>query len=238
MKDSQKRKYKLGIELEFLSQKSTSEVYDELPRSLRAKCIVKNDSSIDVEYYDDYCSKCDWDFKMCSKCEAKLAKLYGSDIEIAMLTNELTYKKDLKLLLDKVKPFSKVNRSCGLHVHLDLGHRNPDVTYTNLYNNQDLIFAMCNKTRRNNSYCMRNTSKTIYGQSLVDGRTAINVKSIPKHNTIEVRAHHGSLDYDEITTYIDTLIHIAGHNKNNSYDISKMDDKLRESVIKTIKKNK
>lgn len=92
----------------------------------------------------------------------------------------------------------KSNKSCGLHVHLDV--RTSDFTEVkeNLEKHKDMLFAMVNRDRWNNEYC----------SYFANGKySAINTST--GLGTIEVRVHHGTTDGREILNWVKLLVMTA-----------------------------
>jgi hypothetical protein len=142
-------------------------------------------------------------------------------------------------ILRKLK--AKVNKSCGLHVHLDMRQRSfieKEKIYNNFLKSQNLLFSLVKKERLRNKYCKKihkkvyikaktkyihdgrqyvlidipaSTIKPLFTNMLVndDRRFGINVRSLYEHNTIEIRIHHGTLSFKEISNWIRILLKIA-----------------------------
>lgn len=127
----------------------------------------------------------------------------------------LTKEKDLGKNLVKVGNFlklieAKVNKTCGLHVHLDMRTRNPIDCAQKLFNIQPIMMKAVAKSRLRNSYCkpVKDMVKVIMNGFHDDGGkySAINIGSYEDLKTIEVRIHEGSVDSDEIYNWCKFLI--------------------------------
>lgn len=125
-------------------------------------------------------------------------------------------EKDLPTLLPRVMQViddndCDVNNSCGTHVHLDMRNRNPELAYFNLFKTQNLMLAIQPLARRTNNYCVPNTNPEEklekFGQSA--RRSAINTTAYPKHKTIEIRLHHGTIDYSTLKNWINFLVSVV-----------------------------
>lgn len=73
----------------------------------------------------------------------------------------LIKQKELDVIVPKVFDVlhdikANVNKSHGIHVHLDCRHRNAGKVYNNLVRAQDLLFKMAAKSRQDNWACERN----------------------------------------------------------------------------------
>lgn len=103
------------------------------------------------------------------------------------------------------------NRSCGMHVHLDMRNRNPELCYKNLFKLQDLMLATQPVGRRNNSYCKPNTAEklTLKQFETEDRYKVINTASFTKHSTIEIRLHEGATKYKDIFSWVNFLVSTA-----------------------------
>jgi hypothetical protein len=95
----------------------------------------------------------------------------------------------------------RVNRSCGLHVHLDQRgqteaqvEKRAKVMDAWLCALQELVPA----SRRDNSYCR-------FGTSWKDRYHAVNLCAFSAHKTLEVRLHSGTTDYTKILAWVRLL---------------------------------
>ena len=102
---------------------------------------------------------------------------------------------------------AKVNKTCGLHVHLDCRARNPRIAGQRLVKAMPWLYAIVAPSRRSNQYCAR-VNRLPARQ---DGRYhAVNVTAAyARHRTIEVRLHHGTVDAGKITAWIKLLLAIV-----------------------------
>lgn len=96
----------------------------------------------------------------------------------------------------------KVNESCGLHVHLDMRQRSVDECYGKLLNFQDVLFALVNKDRWDNTYCAWADREDR------DHHMGINRAAYDEHRTIEIRMHHGCVDASKIEKWVRLLINV------------------------------
>jgi hypothetical protein len=109
-----------------------------------------------------------------------------------------------------------VNRTCGLHVHLDARAHvgNADKMFSNLVSSQAILYKMQPPSRRANTYCERTESKDLRKELGKGARyKGINPMSYRKHNTIEVRLHSGTIDAVKIINFVTLLQHIAYSSK-------------------------
>lgn len=141
-------------------------------------------------------------------------------IELRMLTTKENYKQDINELCYKLNELDcKVNNSCGLHVHLDMRHKTRDERNTiffNLCKYQKLLFKLVNENRKNNEFCKKIKYADVY-KNRRSRYWAINPMSLMRHDTIEIRLHHGTINPNEINNFIATLINIA-YNTNEKQE--------------------
>jgi hypothetical protein len=174
--------------------------------------------------------------------DGSIRPTFGSGIELRVLFKQKTLSTDIKklaVLLNK-KTFG-VNKSCGLHVHLDMRNRNWKQCYDKLMKFQDVLFGMVKPERWNNYFCkyMHNNT-TVSGYSSHGTRhVSINKNAYKQHKTIEVRVHHGTLDVIEIEKWINLLLKVIGpeelpdvKNKNDVLTWAKGNKNLHSYLMK------
>lgn len=102
-----------------------------------------------------------------------------------------------------------VNKTCGLHVHLDMRGRDAKKAYNNLYKSQWLLFSMQPKSRRENNYCRPNIESELHEEIETGVRyKCVNAQSYSEHRTLEVRVHSGSISANKIIGWASLLIDI------------------------------
>lgn len=107
-----------------------------------------------------------------------------------------------------------VNNTCGMHVHLDMRHRDPNVCYRNLYNALPVLAAMVPKNRTNGEEGGRYCALNEYSDFIVSGNRenryrAINPEAYKKHKTLEVRLHSGTTNFNKISNWVSILTSIV-----------------------------
>jgi hypothetical protein len=122
------------------------------------------------------------------------------------------YKEILKGVTDVLngdpEVSARVNKTCGLHVHLDVREWRNDFNalsdkYARLISVQGILYSMQPQSRQDNTYCKKTKSRSIVrGASRYQG---INAQSIWKYTTIETRLHAGTTDYTKITNWVDLI---------------------------------
>jgi len=112
-----------------------------------------------------------------------------------------------------------VNATCGMHVHHEATDLSPEEVLRfckTWLANQSTMHKMVSPTRRNNGYCSPVTKErvdllehlikhpqagTAPFNQLYHGM-AVNTSALYEHGTIEIRLHHGSVNYDEAEAWI------------------------------------
>lgn len=204
----------VGIELEFVSNVNRDAVKELLFDAGVANYIhVKSDSSIN-------CDNSDADDTYCEDCEDHgCGCIEGNErehgLELAMLCPVEKRAEIIRKTCAALTGVASVNRSCGLHVHVDFrkyrnDHANRDRIYNNFIACQGLLFKMQPKSRQKNTFCKRsrkrdwNTGRTRY--------RAINSQSYNVHRTLEIRLHSGTMSADKVNHWCDLLGAIKSYN--------------------------
>ena len=147
--------------------------------------------------------------------------------ELAILLEESNYKKRLKQLtnlLTEVKAVA-LDRRAGLHVHLDMRRRDKDLVYNNLVACQYALLSVVNPLRVDNEFCRIVNSRkfpTEFTGQRDERYKTINAAAFYKYKTLEVRMHEGSVDYNQISSWVDLLIRIANYGKKIKDDVTKV----------------
>ena len=147
--------------------------------------------------------------------------------------------KSLKVICDSLNiAGARVNRSCGLHVHVGLQNISFE-QYKNLFFNyiklEGVIDSFLAYSRRdnNNGFCMSNKGRLIEidcstnMQKIAEAYNScryykLNPVSYSRHNTIEFRQHQGTTDYNKIEKWVSFICKLVEFSKNN---------RLTESVM-------
>lgn len=127
-------------------------------------------------------------------------------------------KSILKCAIDTLnRAGAKVNRSCGLHVHIgaqNLTQKQCANVFNNYFYLESLIDSFMAPSRRNdrNTYCRTLTDHTALTscESMADVRAVlnndryhkVNPMAYDRHRTIEFRQHQGSTDYKKILNWV------------------------------------
>lgn len=186
----------VGVELEFISSIPSIELME---RFVNAKLVnyvtVVDDGSIEKNEDGD-----------------------GYTVELKILAREAILSQVLKKVMTLIPAGSYVNRTCGLHVHLDMRNRDKDKAFTNLYKSLEYLMLRVDDSRFDNSYCELNTSydSDTFDKAVKKGRyQAINPHSYSSYKTLEVRLKESTLSYKEVNTWTQDLIDIVNDKKFN-----------------------
>lgn len=104
-----------------------------------------------------------------------------------------------------------VNKTCGLHIHLDMRDEDVDTAYRNLVHSYEpLLSKLVPETRVQNTYCKPPTTADFEdAQSEDDRYKAINPCAYSAHTTLEVRIFAGSVNASKIKQYLAIVSSIA-----------------------------
>lgn len=181
----------VGIEIEMLSPKSVQEM---------EKLFIKARLHRYVNIGDDASIRHDTDG--------------FNRMELRVCLPEHLLESHLKILCDVLrKNDCYANRSCGMHVHIDMRNRDPELCYRNFFKVQNIMLESQPLGRRNNKYCAPNTASEIALAEFdhTERRSAINTQSYNKNNmrTIEIRIHEGATKYRDIINWVKFLVGTA-----------------------------
>lgn len=128
---------------------------------------------------------------------------------------------------------AKVNKSCGLHVHLGLDKIDFN-TYRNIFYNyaklESVIDTFMPQSRRTNIYCksFRTIGENLYERLLNTSNKyevarifcnnryfKVNPVAFERHNTIEFRQHSGTTEYAKISNWIEFLKGLIEYSKSH-----------------------
>jgi len=132
----------------------------------------------------------------------------------------------LKALFDFFKDKNKFsfNDSCGLHVHLDSRGIRPTTIYQNLTRALPSIIQLCSNRRQLSAgfkrYAPLNGLEEMYKRPNYLRYRSINFQSYEKHQTVEVRCHEMTFDFEKVLNWILTLREI-------SYNVSQINEPIR-----------
>lgn len=180
----------VGIEIELASQETRTIVCDRLFEAGVGRYIcIKHDGSIGRD--------------------SDLLLTHPHENEITVLVPESQFESVITKICDVLNNtlHCKVDKTCGLHVHLDMRTREKEKCFNNLIAMQHLLYAMNPSYRKGSRFSV----------PLADRKWKIpenhyhGVTSHPYNRirTIEVRMHCGTLQARKINNWIKLLIAIA-----------------------------
>lgn len=189
----------VGVEIEFVSK---AEKYD------LAKLLVAHGVEEYVTLKNDGSLRAEGEYKYCHE----LCVVFPESKTREVLRNVIN-------ALDEAK--CRVNKRCGLHVHIDVRNRDKSIVFNNLVKSQTILFGM-NPVSRITGKHHDGTTDTVYSKKMehTDFDTAvanigndryfgINPLSFHKHKTVEVRLHSGSTNFEKIFNWVCILVGIA-----------------------------
>lgn len=202
----------VGVEIEFCSYASPGELTDAfIEEGLEEFVTLKEDGSVQPETSECECSPCECcnEVHECECGASGQSEDYGHEVCILAPQARVSgiVKRVCKILSDHN---AYVNRTCGLHVHLDMRRRDKDQAFKNLVLAYPVLAAMVPRQRRDNDFCNPPSSTSIDTALNYTGRyQAINPHALDQHSTLEVRLHSGTTNHKKIAAWIRVLIKIA-----------------------------
>lgn len=186
----------VGVEMEFISSMSRGKMLEQLEKANLHKYVnLTTDGSIrfhedgddDEDSENNHDNEHGYELRICAK-EGAIEKIVDS--------------------VCSVLKRSRVNDSCGLHVHLDMRNRNVETAYSRLIDNMDTLIESVDEARLDNDFCKINTKKSFREHTNNGDRYwAVNTQAYDRHKTLEIRLHEGTLKPNKIKNWIKLLIH-------------------------------
>lgn len=188
----------IGLEIEFFAPNS---------QTFLEKLIIDYDLWNNAEI--KYDSSIEWED---SDLEYDLEDYTGYEVTLLCREREVFEVIDrMSKVLFKME--AEINESCGFHVHFDMRNRNYKRVYRNLCSMQSLLFKMVDESRKENDYC-RQVDSPLWEDATLDHYAAINGKdAFRKHETIEIRMHHATINKNEMTNWVKLLLKVVNHRK-------------------------
>lgn len=198
----------VAVEIEFISKGDKYDIAKKLAKvGVENYVTLKNDGSLRAEA----------DYKHCH--------------ELCVISPQKEFKDVLQRVIKVLdEADSRVNKTCGLHVHIDVRNRDKEQVFANLVNAQDILYAMNPNSRltgitedgRNETCYSKRVTTTDFNLELAgtERYKGINAKSYTKHKTIEVRIHSGSTNFEKIFNWVCILLAIADKDKTYKTKVS------------------
>ena len=141
------------------------------------------------------------------KSDGSISEIDGyREVELAIVAPISQYEITLKqvcIILDQLG--ARVNKSCGLHVHLDARHRIAPQMLERLIKAQNLLFKIVPESRRVNTFCKKTATRTRLTSNVNRYHAVNGPNAYQKFRTIEVRLHSGTIDFEKINNWIRLL---------------------------------
>lgn len=181
---------------------------------------VKSDGSIqtgsDCSYCNEECT-CDAESLGSEECGCECvcrsdSAMHNTAAEIVICAPRDSIARIVERVCDILNNQfdAKVDKSCGLHVHLDMrGSRKKSEVFKALVVNQRLLYSLVPRRRAENSYCKPTRSVDFADERDGDRYKGINATAYNKHRTLEVRIHSGTTSAIKINSWIALLTAIA-----------------------------
>jgi hypothetical protein len=125
---------------------------------------------------------------------------HGKEVVVTFPKNDYTILFKVCDILNELGCW--VNRTCGLHVHFDMRSETPRMVTLmaqRMAYSVPALKTMLPKSRRDNQYCVN----TINGRRNGSRYAFVNMQSLAKYGTLEIRGHSGTTDAQKIAHWID-----------------------------------
>lgn len=126
-------------------------------------------------------------------------ELWAVEITILVPQNDFSNLEKLCKVLRDLE--AVVNKTCGLHVHIDARKFSKEEAHLrgfNLATYLKFLKLMVPASRRENNYCKLRASKS-------DRYSAVNLTAYDRYKTIEIRLHSGTTDFQKISSWLSVL---------------------------------
>lgn len=180
----------VGVEIEFASKVTRQVIGDALHAAQLGKYItLKDDGSIGSG--------------------SSLLETHRYAHEMCILVKQSEYVDVIQRICDVLNKQCqvKVDKTCGLHVHLDMRNRNVEKAFANLVTMQHFLYRMSPVARRTSRYSIPIKGKQWRVSD--DRYFGINSQAYQKFKTLETRIHSGTTDARKILAWVAINIAIA-----------------------------
>jgi len=156
---------------------------------------------------------------------------YGEEFASNVFSGDLLLETIDKVCESLSNSGAKINKTCGLHVHLDM-RRETEIAQENIFYAwqafEKIFFAVTSISRRGNHFCRSIDNSRTYEIAKGMGRyNTLNVTAYDKHQTFEIRLHQSTLEPTNIKNWVMFLIRFF-----DTYSKIKM---TRERIIELTK---
>lgn len=219
-----------GVEVEFICSMSKD--------ALARKIYQETGQDILCTYYSNKSNR--WRLKDDTSIRTESGYRYGMELVTPILQGEDDMQK-LRMILDVCDMYGKVNRSCGVHVHVDITNEQ-ELPLRKLMKffakYEKAINKLLPESRRgdNNGYCRDSfndgtdlcrvyrylNSKSIRGllsSRYFEGRGKWNFRNYWGQGTVENRAHSGTLNAWKVDHWVrltQGIVHVAINNRGET----------------------
>lgn len=180
----------VGVEIEFASKMTRQFIGDALHEAKLGRYVtLKDDGSIGSG--------------------SNLLETHRYAHELCILVKQSEYVDVIQRVCDVLNKQCqvKVDKTCGLHVHLDMRNRNVERAFANLVTMQHFLYRMSPAARRTSRYSIPIKGK--HWRVSEDRYYGINSQAYQKFKTLETRIHSGTTDARKINAWVAINIAIA-----------------------------
>lgn len=200
-------------------------------RETKSPCLEENYIGLEIEFFapnnQTFLEKLIIDYDLWNNAEIKYdSSIEWEDYDLEYHVEEYTgyevtllcKEREVFEVIDRMskvlfKMEAEINETCGFHVHFDMRNRNYKRVYRNLCYMQSLLFKMVDESRKENDYC-RQVNSSAWEEADLDHYSAINGKdAFRRHETIEIRMHHATINKNEMTNWVKFLLKVVNHRK-------------------------
>lgn len=174
----------IGVEIELASSQEREDIMRAFAEAnLHSYVSIKDDGSISTD--DDY----------------------PFPHEVCVLVKESEFNDVITRVCDVLNSCDvRVDKSTGLHVHLDMRHFNYSHAFSNLVSMQSFLYGMLPASRRSGTYSIPVKGKQ--WRILESRYHGVNSQAYEKYRTLELRMHSGTVNATKIINWVRLLLAI------------------------------